>query len=91
MQEGGAMVSAQIDIGESIVVVVADRAAKERAMKRIQSGFPCDVTEAALPIASVEADFISDEQDIQIAILVEVEKGAAISHRVADGDGPLYA
>ena len=45
-----------------------------------------DVFEGTTTIPYIEGSFISDEEDIEVAILVKVKKSRTITYRFEDGE-----
>ena len=81
VEQRSAAIGGQVDVGKAIIIVVAYRAAQEWTGEPIQPGLVSDLGEMAVSIAFVESEFGADEENIQVAVLIVVQEGAA----VADG------
>ena len=81
------LVAASIRV--SVVIVIAYRATQKIAFECGNAGFGRDIFEFAFTITPIERRRRSNQQNIQIAIAIVVQKGATISNRPENSQRPL--
>src|SRR2546423_1374515 len=84
MQQRPAAVSRDVDILESVIVIVADGAAEIVAGYDVESRIVRRFRESAMAVAFVEREFGSNEQDVEVAVVVEIQKSAAVADGLQD-------
>ena len=84
MEKYAAAICGEVDVDESVVIIITRGAAQEVAVQRIQSCRVRYVREGAMPVSTKERQLRPDEQDIQVAVAVIVQECAAVSNRLQD-------
>jgi hypothetical protein len=97
MQQGPAAITAHVDIIESVVIVVADGAPYEVAGDPGEAGLAGYILEMPVTVSAKKRQMGPYEENIEIAVVVIVEKGTARAnalqrvYRPGAGDGSSVA
>jgi hypothetical protein len=73
-----------VDVHVPIVIVVTNRTAQKVTVQFIETGLSGDVLEVSFTVVVEEGECGAYEEDIEVAVVIEVEEGAS----VADGLKP---
>src|SRR5688500_2256606 len=89
MQQRPAPIRRQVNVRESVVIVVAHRAPEELALQTIETGFLRRIREVALAVALIKGRIRADEEDVEVPVAVVIEERAAVADGLKYVQGPL--
>src|SRR5579875_237208 len=83
-----------VDVHIPIVIVVTHCTAQKMPVQSIQTGLLGDVLEVSFTVIMEEGEGGADEEDIEVAVVIEIEEGASVADGLEDversraGDDP---
>src|SRR5579875_732854 len=76
-----------VDVHIPIVIVVSHRTAQKMPVQSIQTGLSGDVLEVSFTVVVEEGEGGADEEDIEVAVVIEIEEGASVADGLKDVEG----